>query len=173
MNPHQTVRQIIARPLSLYFGLQGRERERRVLQLLDQIELPRAVLDRHHTELSGGENQRICIARALAAKPEIIICDEPTSALDPLVAEGILNLFLRLQSETKVSYLFITHDIAIVRAIADHVAIMRNGRIVRFGPKETVLSPPFDEYTDLLLSSVPEKRMGWLQCALEKRLRSF
>jgi peptide/nickel transport system ATP-binding protein len=169
MNPRQTVRQIIGRPLAFYFGLRRRAREQRVFQLLDEIEMPRAVIDRYPGELSGGQNQRICIARALAARPEIIICDEPTSALDPLVAEGILSLLMRLQEETKVSYLFITHDIAIVRAIADHVAIMRDGRIVRSGPKIDVLSPPFDDYTDLLLSSVPKMQVGWLQRAIEAR----
>lgn len=169
MNPRQTVRQIIGRPLAFYFGLRRRAREQRVFQLLDEIEMPRVVIDRYPSELSGGQNQRICIARALAARPEIIICDEPTSALDPLVAEGILSLLMRLQQETKVSYLFITHDIAIVRAIADHVAIMRDGRIVRSGPKIDALSPPFDDYTDLLVSSVPKMEVGWLQRALEAR----
>src|SRR3546814_4852187 len=109
------------------------------------------------------------IARALAAKPGLILCDEPTSALDPLVAAGILKLLMRLQAETQVSYLFITHNLATVRAIADSIAVMYSGRVVRFGPKSGVLTPPFDDYTDLLLKSVPEMRLGWLEEVLTTR----
>ncbi|NRP70404.1 Glutathione import ATP-binding protein GsiA [Ensifer psoraleae] len=169
MNPRQTVRDIIGRPLSFYFGMHGAEKSERVKELLDQIEMGPRFLDRYPAELSGGQKQRVAIARALAAKPELILCDEPTSALDPLVAEGILNLLLRLQEETAVSYVFITHDIAIVRAIADSVAVMHRGRLVRFGPKSKVLSPPFDDYTDLLLKSVPEMEIGWLEKVLKTR----
>jgi peptide/nickel transport system ATP-binding protein len=169
MNPRQTVRQIIGRPLTFYFGIRGGEKLRRVEELLDQIEIKREMIDRYPAELSGGQKQRVCIARALAAAPKLIICDEPTSALDPLVADGILKLLMKLQAETSVSYLFITHDIATVRAIADSVAVMHRGRVVRFGPKDQVLSPPFDDYTDLLLSSVPEMEVGWLQRTLKTR----
>lgn len=169
MNPRQTVRDIVGRPLSFYFGTHGREKTERVKELLDQIEMGERFLDRYPAELSGGQKQRVAIARALAAKPELILCDEPTSALDPLVAEGILKLLLKLQEDTQVSYMFITHDIAIVRAIADSVAVMHRGRLVRFGPKSKVLSPPFDDYTDLLLKSVPEMEIGWLEKVLKTR----
>jgi peptide/nickel transport system ATP-binding protein len=169
MNPRQTVRSIIGRPLSFYFGLHGAGKTARVTELLDQIEMGSSFLDRYPAELSGGQKQRVAIARALAAKPDLILCDEPTSALDPLVADGILSLLMRLQAETAVSYVFITHDIAIVRAIADAVAVMHRGKLVRFGPKSTVLSPPFDDYTDLLLKSVPEMRIGWLEEVLATR----
>jgi peptide/nickel transport system ATP-binding protein len=169
MNPRQTVRDIIGRPISFYYGLHGARKTERVGQLLDQIEMGDRFLDRYPAELSGGQKQRVAIARALAAKPELILCDEPTSALDPLVAEGILNLLLKLQEETAVSYVFITHDIAIVRAIADSVAVMHRGKLVRFGPKSKVLSPPFDDYTDLLLKSVPEMELGWLEKVLTTR----
>ncbi|MCV9999885.1 ABC transporter ATP-binding protein [Pararhizobium sp. YC-54] len=169
MNPRQTVRDIIGRPISFYYGLHGARKTERVKQLLDQIEMGDRFLDRYPAELSGGQKQRVAIARALAAKPELILCDEPTSALDPLVAEGILNLLLKLQEETAVSYVFITHDIAIVRAIADSVAVMHRGKLVRFGPKSKVLSPPFDDYTDLLLKSVPEMEIGWLEKVLATR----
>ncbi|MBC7150649.1 MAG: ABC transporter ATP-binding protein [Rhizobium sp.] len=169
MNPRQTVRDIIGRPLTFYYGLHGAEKTARVKELLEQIEMASGFVDRYPAELSGGQKQRVAIARALAAKPELILCDEPTSALDPLVAEGILSLLMRLQAETQVSYMFITHDIAIVRAIADSVAVMHRGRLVRFGPKSKVLSPPFDDYTDLLLKSVPEMEVGWLERALATR----
>ncbi|MBB5534102.1 ABC transporter ATP-binding protein [Rhizobium giardinii] len=169
MNPRQTVRDIIGRPISFYYGLHGAKKTERVRQLLDQIEMGDRFLDRYPAELSGGQKQRVAIARALAAKPELILCDEPTSALDPLVAEGILNLLMKLQEETAVSYVFITHDIAIVRAIADSVAVMHRGKLVRFGPKSKVLSPPFDDYTDLLLKSVPEMELGWLEKVLTTR----
>jgi peptide/nickel transport system ATP-binding protein len=169
MNPRQTVAEIIGRPLTFYFGLRGEERRHRVTELLDQIEMGDPFSDRYPAELSGGQKQRVCIARCLAAKPRLIICDEPTSALDPLVAEGVLKLLMDLQAETQVSYLFITHDIATVRAIADSVAVMYLGKVVRFGPKSKVLNPPFDDYTDLLLKSVPEMELGWLEKALASR----
>jgi peptide/nickel transport system ATP-binding protein len=169
MNPRQTIRQIIGRPLTFYSSLRGAAKTRRVEELLDQIEIKRDYIDRYPAELSGGQKQRVCIARALAADPKLIICDEPTSALDPLVADGILKLLMKLQAETGISYLFITHDIATVRAIADAIAVMYRGRLVRFGPKDAVLSPPFDDYTDLLLSSVPEMEVGWLEKVLKTR----
>jgi peptide/nickel transport system ATP-binding protein len=169
MNPRQTVREIIGRPLTFYYGMRGAAKTARVKQLLEQIEMSDGFIDRYPAELSGGQKQRVAIARALAANPELILCDEPTSALDPLVAEGILSLLMRLQEETQISYIFITHDIAIVRAIADSVAVMHRGKLVRFGPKSKVLSPPFDDYTDLLLKSVPEMEMGWLEKVLTTR----
>jgi peptide/nickel transport system ATP-binding protein len=169
MNPRQTVRDIIGRPLTFYYGLRGAAKTARVKELLEQIEMGTGFVDRYPAELSGGQKQRVAIARALAANPELILCDEPTSALDPLVAEGILSLLMRLQEETQISYIFITHDIAIVRAIADSVAVMHRGKLVRFGPKSQVLSPPFDDYTDLLLKSVPEMEIGWLEKVLTTR----
>ncbi|MBX2832648.1 MAG: ABC transporter ATP-binding protein [Rhodospirillales bacterium] len=169
MNPRQTVGQIIGRPLQFYFGVRGAQRKAKVIELLDEIEMGETFYDRYPAELSGGQKQRVAIARALAAKPELILCDEPTSALDPLVAEGILDLLMRLQKNYQVSYLFITHDIAIVRAIADSVAVMLQGKLVDFGPRSEVLNPPFDDYTDLLLKSVPEMELGWLEKVLATR----
>lgn len=169
MNPRHTVRDIIGRPLTFYYGLRGAAKTARVRELLEQIEMGNGFIDRYPAELSGGQKQRVAIARALAAKPELILCDEPTSALDPLVAEGILKLLMKLQEEQQLSYVFITHDIAIVKAIADSVAVMHRGRLVRFGPKSQALSPPFDDYTDLLLKSVPEMELGWLEKVLATR----
>jgi peptide/nickel transport system ATP-binding protein len=169
MNPRQTVGTIIGRPLEFYFGLKGKEKQARIQQLLDEIEMGEGFQDRYPAELSGGQKQRVCIARALAAKPKLIICDEVTSALDPLVADGILKLLLRLQKVEDVAYLFITHDLATVKAIADSIAVMFQGKVVRYGPKSQVLAPPFDDYTDLLLSSVPEMRIGWLEETIANR----
>ena len=169
MNPRHTVGKIIGRPLEFYFGMQGQEKRRRVQQLLDEIEMGSGYVDRYPAELSGGQKQRVCIARALAAKPKLIVCDEVTSALDPLVADGILKLLLNLQKVEGVAYLYITHDLATVKAIADSIAVMYQGRIVRYGPKSEVLKPPFDDYTDLLLASVPEMEIGWLEKAISRR----
>ena len=169
MNPRQTVGTIISRPLEFYFGLRGAEKRKRTIELLDEIELGEKFIDRYPAELSGGQKQRVCIARSLAAKPKMIICDEVTSALDPLVADGILKLLLDLQKIENVAYLFITHDLATVRAISDSIAVMYQGRVARYGSKSEVLSPPFDDYTDLLLSSVPEMRLGWLEEVVANR----
>ncbi|MBA4351362.1 MAG: ABC transporter [Rhodobacter sp.] len=169
MNPRQTVGTIIGRPLEFYFGMTGEAKHKRVQELLDQIEMGKGYIDRYPAELSGGQKQRVCIARALAAKPKLIICDEVTSALDPLVADGILKLLLNLQAQEHVAYLFITHDLATVKAIADKIAVMYRGQVVRYGSKTDVLTPPFDDYTDLLLSSVPEMELGWLENVLAHR----
>ncbi len=169
LNPRQKVRKILGRPLDFYFKMGGAKREQRVLQLLEMIELPKIFIERYPAELSGGEKQRICIARALAAKPEMIICDEVTSALDQLVAEEILKLLQNLQNNLGVSYLFITHDLATVKAIADEIVVMLQGQIVEQGPKKKVLDPPWHEYTELLLSSVPEMDPDWLDDLLAKR----
>jgi peptide/nickel transport system ATP-binding protein len=169
LNPRRRVRDILGRPLQLHSGLTGKARERRIVELLEMIELDQHFIDRLPGELSGGQKQRICIARALAVEPELIICDEVTSALDQIIAEGILKLLLRLQKELNVSYLYITHDLATVKAIADWIVVMRNGRIVQQGAKGQVLTPPHHPYTDLLLSSVPEMATGWLDNLMAER----
>ena len=169
LNPRHRVRDIVGRPLEFYLGLQGAARDRRVVELLESIELDESYIDRLPGELSGGQKQRVSIARALAAEPELIICDEVTSALDQIVQEEILKLLMRLQKETNVTYLFITHDIATVRAIADEIVVMHRGKVVQQGPKSRVLSPPYPAYTELLLSSVPEMDPDWLTRLLEKR----
>jgi peptide/nickel transport system ATP-binding protein len=136
------------------------------------IELePNEFIDRYPRELSGGQKQRISIAHAFAAEPEFIICDEVTSALDQLVAEGILKLLDRLQQEFQLSYMLITHDLATVRAIADRVVVVLQGEIVEQGPKEELFTPPHHEYTDLLLSSVPEMDPDWLTELLKERAK--
>ena len=169
MNPRQIVSTIIGRPLEFYFGLKGAEKQKRIQELLEEIELGDGFQNRYPAELSGGQKQRVCIARALAAKPKLIICDEVTSALDPLVADGILKLLLNLQKVEDVAYLFITHDLATVKAIADSIVVMYQGEVVRCGTKSQVLAPPFDDYTDLLLSSVPKMKLSWLEETIAHR----
>jgi peptide/nickel transport system ATP-binding protein len=169
MNPRHTVADIIGRPLTFYFGIKGAELKRKVQELLDDIKMGSGFYNRYPAELSGGQKQRVCIARALAAKPKLIICDEVTSALDPLVSNDILKLLLDLQKRDNVAYLFITHDIATVTEIADSIAVMHQGKVVRYGGRAEVLTPPFDDYTELLLSSVPEMHQGWLESAIDRR----
>ena len=169
LNPRHVVRDVIGRPLEFYLGLKGAANDRRVSELLQLIELDDSFIDRLPSELSGGQKQRICIARALAAEPELIICDEVTSALDQIVQEGILRLLMKLQTELNVSYLFITHDIATVEAISDEIVVMYQGKLVQQGLKTKVLKPPHPAYTELLLSSVPEMDPDWLTNLLEHR----
>ena len=170
LNPRSSIGDIIGRPVQFYSGLTGSAKRKRVEELLAQIELePEQYIDRLPSELSGGQKQRIGIARALAAEPQFIICDEVTSALDQLVAEGILKLLAQLQDDLGLSYMFITHDLATVRAISDEVVVMKDGRVVEQGPKAEMFQPPHHPYTDLLLSSVPEMDPDWLTNLLNGR----
>ena len=170
LNPKVRICDIIGRPAQFYMGLKGGALKSRVDELLDLIELePSKYYSRFPPELSGGQKQRIGIARALAAEPNFIICDEVTSALDQLVAEGILKLLDRLQKELNLAYMFITHDLATVRSIADEVVVMKQGEVVEAGPKNEMFTPPHHPYTDLLLSSVPEMDPNWLTTVLEER----
>ena len=169
MNPRQTVDEIIGRPLEFYHGIKGKDRENKVIELLKMIELDESFLDRLPSELSGGQKQRICIARALAANPDLIICDEVTSALDQIVQEGILKLLQKLQKDLGVTYIFITHDIATVKAISDEIVVMYQGEVVEQGLKSKILNPPYPDYTELLLSSVPEMDPDWLTNLLNRK----
>ena len=170
LNPQMRIGDIIGRPVEFYSGLKDKEKRKKVEELLAQIELePTQYIDRLPSELSGGQKQRIGIARALAAEPKFIICDEVTSALDQLVAEGILKLLAQLQDDLGLSYMFITHDLATVRAISDEVVVMKDGQVVEQGPKDEMFHPPHHPYTDLLLSSVPEMDSDWLTNVLNTR----
>lgn len=169
INPRHTVREIIGRPLELFGNLGGEARDRRIASLMQQAELDLELANRLPAELSGGQKQRVSVARALAASPELMICDEITSALDQLVQEFILRMLIKLQEEENVSLLFITHDLAVVRAIADEVVVMHRGRVVEQGTKEDVLSCPRHDYTKHLLSSVPEMDPDWLTNLLAMR----
>ena len=170
LNPKLRLRELIGRPAQMYLGFQGKQLEDRIKDLLHLIELePDDYIDRLPSELSGGQKQRIGIARALAAEPQFIICDEVTSALDQLVAEGILKLLDKLQGEFNLAYMFITHDLATVKAIADEVVVMKEGIVVEQAPKAEMFQPPHDPYTELLLSSVPEMDPDWLSTLLDER----
>jgi len=160
MNPRMLVGDIIAEGLwSLYPGISARERREKVERLLLQVGLPVSARLRYPHEFSGGQRQRICIARALAVEPRLIVCDEPTSALDVSVQKQIIELLQALQKRTGVSYLFITHDLAVVAEIADQVAVMYGGRILELGETRQILHSPRHPYTQKLLSALPGKSL--------------
>ncbi len=138
LNPRHTIREIIGRPLELFWDMHGQKLTDRIAALLHFTELSSTLLNRRPDQLSGGQKQQVCIARALAAEPDLIICDEVTSALDPLVAKEIISLLQKLQRDHGYSYIFISHDLGLVRQIADQVAIMFKGRFVTQGDRDTV-----------------------------------
>jgi peptide/nickel transport system ATP-binding protein len=158
LNPRQTVGRILERPLELFFAMPQPQRRRRVVELLEQMRLGAHYAGRLPGQLSGGEKQRVAIARAFAAEPELILCDEVVSALDVSVQAAVLELLARLKAERGVTYLFISHDLAVVRAIADRVAVLFGGQLCEIGPVERVYAPPFHPYTEALLAAVPEPR---------------
>ena len=162
LNPAHTVGRILARPLSFYHNLKGEAANARIAQLLDLVRLPASFAQRRSGELSGGQKQRVNLARALAAEPDLILCDEVTSALDTVVGAAILDLLADLRRELGVSYMFISHDISTVRAVCDEIVVLYAGRKVETGSRQSLASPPFHPYADLLISSVPELRTGWL-----------
>ena len=169
LNPRQSVGRIIGRVVRFYFGVDRKSVNRRVSELLDMVGLPREFARRRPSQLSGGQKQRVGIARALAAEPDVIVCDEVTSALDPLVADDILALLRDLQRSGRAAYIFITHDIEVVRRVATHVMVMSQGRIVDKGTLREVFAPPLHPDTETLLRSVPELRTDWLTDVLAGR----
>lgn len=155
LNPRMRVDDCIAEPLDIAGGITRRDRADRVVELLETVGLPRASADRYPHEFSGGQRQRIGIARALALQPEFIVCDEPVSALDVSMQAQIVNLLLDLQDRFGLSYLFIAHDLAVVRSIARRVAVMYAGSIIEQGPKADIYRQPRHPYTQALLDAVP------------------
>ncbi|MFO0783935.1 MAG: ATP-binding cassette domain-containing protein [Phycisphaerales bacterium] len=156
LNPRMRVGRIVGEPLEVHGMASGEELRERVESLLERCGLWRAAADRYPHEFSGGQRQRIGIARALALGPRLIVCDEPTSALDVSVQSQILNLLADLQQEFGLSYLFISHDMAVIHHVCDRIAVMKEGRIVEEGSRDQIISNPQHPYTQRLLLAVPE-----------------
>lgn len=168
LDPRHTVRTIICEPIvSLERGTSALERNRRVEEVLEAVGLPLASVDKYPHEFSGGQRQRIAIARALITRPALIVADEPVSALDVSIQAQVLNLMMDLQERLGLSYLFISHDLGVVRAITDRVAVMHLGRIVEEGPTNEVFDNPRHPYTQALVAAVPKPFAG-----RRKRIRS-
>jgi peptide/nickel transport system ATP-binding protein len=159
LDPRFTVEEIVAEPMRAFRTASRTERRAQVADLIDQVALPSAVLARRPAELSGGQRQRVAIARALALRPDVLVCDEPVSALDVTVQTQILRLLASLQDDLGLTLLFITHDLAVVRQIADRIGVMRDGVLVETGPADDVFANPQDEYTKQLLAAIPGRNL--------------
>jgi len=169
LNPRHRIREILGRPVTLFLKLQGEERDRRILELLDMVGLPRSMINRYPGELSGGQKQRVNLARCLAAEPRLLLCDEVTSSLDTIVADSVIELLKHLGGKLALSYIFISHDLSRIATLADHVVVLYAGHVVETGATRDILAPPFHPYTNLLLSSIPELRRGWLDDVMKTR----
>lgn len=158
LDPHMTIRNAVGEPLSIHFGLAGEERDRRVVEILQRVGMREDQLDKYPREFSGGQLQRIAIARALTLDPDFIVCDEPVAALDVSIQAQVLNLLLDLQAERGLSYIFISHDLSLVRFLAHRVVVMYRGEVVETGTSEELFDNPRHSYTKSLVSAVPDPR---------------
>lgn len=154
LNPRMTIKEILLEPLVIHNLYSQHTRLKRVLELLDMVHIPQSALYRYPYEFSGGQRQRIGIARALAVNPAFIVCDEPVSALDVSIQAQILNLLIDLQKNLNLTYLFISHDLAIIRRVCNEIAVMHEGKIVEISSNDELFKHPKNNYTKLLLSSV-------------------
>ena len=163
LNPRARIRSILARPLKFFFGMAGKEAARSVKEALADVRLDAGYADRFGDQLSGGERQRVAIARALVAKPSILLCDEILSALDVSVQASVLGLLQRLKIEHRIAMLMISHDLAVVKMIADRVCVLFRGEIMEMGTREEIFAAPFHPYTYMLLQAVPhlQRRKRW------------
>jgi ABC-type oligopeptide transport system ATPase subunit len=171
LDPRMTVGDIVGEPLVVHRVGSRRDRRTRVRELLDVVGFDPSFVNRYPHEFSGGQRQRIGIARALALSPRLLVCDEPVSALDVSIQAQIVNLLKDLQQEFGLAYLFIAHDLAVVRSVSDRIAVMQQGRIVELGPAEDVYGRPMEEYTRALLASVPVPDPTRMQTRKEERRR--
>lgn len=169
LNQRHTVGQILGRVLKFFKGLDKPARKARIAELLSLVRLPASYADRQPRQLSGGEKQRVNLARALAADPQVLICDEITSALDTVVAAAIIELIMKLRDELGLAIIFISHDLATVASLANEIVVLNKGRIVEHGATAPLLAAPKDPYTRLLIASVPELRVGWLEETIASR----
>jgi oligopeptide transport system ATP-binding protein len=158
LNPRKKIETIIGMPLEIHFQIHGQEKRRRVMELLQMVGMGADHIDRYPHEFSGGQRQRLAVARALALNPDLVICDEPVSALDVSIQAQILNLFRKLQDDLGLTYLFISHDLSVVEHISNDVAVMYAGKIVEFAPVEQIFNSPLHPYTKALISSRFEDR---------------
>ncbi len=158
LNPRRRLTYNLGRPLDMFFELSSSEKRQRIDELLDRVHLDPGYVRRFPTQLSGGEAQRVAIAQALAARPKLILCDEIISALDVSVQDTILDLLRELQADQRIAYLFIAHDLAVVRWLAHRVIVLYQGRIMETGTCAEIFSPPHHPYTELLLASIPGRR---------------
>jgi ABC-type microcin C transport system duplicated ATPase subunit YejF len=159
LNPRQRVKDAISEVLRVHFDLSNADRAKRVASLLEQVGLEPSQGDAYPRHLSGGQRQRVTIARALALEPQLLILDEAVAALDVSVQAQVINLLDDLRQQTGVTYLFVSHDLAVVRQVTDETIVLRNGRIVEHGSTEDILTDPQQEYTKALLAAIPKP--GW------------
>jgi peptide/nickel transport system ATP-binding protein len=174
LNPRKTIETTIMEPMEVHgIGENYDERRTLVLDLLDKVGLPgKQFLNRYPHEFSGGQRQRICIARALAVRPELIICDESVSALDVSVQAQVLNLLKDLQLEFGLTYIFISHDLSVVKFMSDMMAVMNDGKFVEFGPSESIYANPKEAYTDRLIAAIPRDSLEQIESRQRQRIEA-